>query len=278
MSDQVRNLEKIQSVIGVAYQLFEVVVEPKKLLELCYIPMGDIGNFHVGNKTVLLPIEQHEGYGRVKLDCKTFTINSVMGDKESSSPVDAITYGYPYPIVEYVTYNSMVDWENVFDAANRFIGTVRNGQFYDRNGELAGHVEAEHIKKCWSECGDRYKVPLSYRVDGCFLIFDSCHVGQVAQIKYDYLIDDEQGYPLIDENTKTAIAFYMNYTRQMRRYFQGEVPRQVMDTAEQMYSQKAAIARSRVVVNENLKAQILNIVHSYGQQGYQHNYMNPIVK
>lgn len=299
-SDQIQHLEPIESAIGVTDDLFGFVPDRAKLISLCYIPLREIGNFYTRQQVVTT----HTCEGEVKLPCKTFEISSVMASCDTGlyemngSYSEGNFLNNPHPVTEYVSKNPRVPWENIFDMQGNYIGYVENGLYYGRDRIPAGTAKTVDMRVQHASRGGLFSIPADYRVEGSCLKFwpanvDSQghyaengrfpvagpgHSGTVqcasrpeieVQVRYVTLIEDERGYPLVDEPTKTALAYYMNYTRQLARYFNQEVRQEVSSEAEQLYNRKVAQARSNLVVSENLKRKILNTLYSHNREGYQ---------
>lgn len=327
-SDQIQNLEPIESVIGVTDDLFGFLPDVAKLIGLCYIPLREIGNFHT-QRQVLTTIIRN---GEVALPCKTFEINSVMASSElTGQPLGGIGAGQvqyldnPWPSTEFVNHNTMAPWHNIFDAQGSHLGRVENGVYYDRNRVRVGTAQADSLRQVYVSQGGAFTVPVNYWVEGSCIKFTERHVpgfqgdrhahaqlpleqfahgpytpalnppanglvtsadrhdhllyssysrydNSEVQIRFETLIEDERGYPLIDEPTKTALAYYMNYTRQLAKYFNQEVRQDVANEAEQLYNRKVAQARSSLVMNENLKRKILNVLYSHNRAGHKPDY------
>ncbi len=272
---QPEKLYPILSVMSLCRDLFDLQVAKKKLLETCHIPLSEIGNYNVKVEDQVFVVKESDekDFGEIELECKTFFIQKVLADPNYVSPVmlqqSEIQYlNNPVRFVEYVTENSMVDWENIFDSSGKFVGTVRAGKFYDNTGQEVGNLEAQKLKEEKEKCGLIFTLPIPYQIKNCKIQLNKKFVGHKVRMKWEYLIDDENGLPLVDENTRTAIAFYMNYLRQMTLYFQGQAPKQVMDKAEELYQQKATFARTSASLNENMRAQITNMLMNFNNQMY----------
>lgn len=271
---QPENLESVLSVLSTTRDLFDFVPSKKKLLGTVHIPMADIGNYHVKEKDeiVLVECSDDKEHGQIPVPKKTFHIKSILADPECN--LEVIKDGQfqyinnPFVAVEYVNYNAMVDWENVFSSTGEFLGTIRGGQFYDKFGELVGTTQAQLMKNEKAKAGSVFTSPIPYKIADGFILVNKSHIGSQMRLQWEYVVDDENGFPLIDERTKTAIAFYMHYLVQMNKYFNQVVPKQVMDAAYQLYSEKASAARSSYRINENMQAKILNIMKSFQEHSY----------
>lgn len=272
IQSQPKEFEPIESVMTVASMLFGLNVKKENLLELCYIPMGEIACFHIDQCKKRFIVRD----GCIDLNCKTFYIHSVMvaSDCNISPEISIDQYNYinnPLPLTEYVSYNDMANWTNLFDKFGNYVGKTQDGKYYDKYNQLVGPAMIDEYREIHASSGGLYNVPINYRIEGKCLKFENKE-GVEVQVTYECLIDDERGYPLIDEKTKTAIAYYMNMAKQIKKYFNGEIPEAIMRSAQNMYTEKVAQARSQVKLNENMKEKILKILTSYDRSSYKADY------
>ncbi len=267
------SLYPIQSVIPFVKEEFDLMVSESSLLELSIVPIRDIGNYYTRSFVQCGKIP--EG-GKIPIPAKTFHIESVLAREYQGTQANPDRYlNNPYPIIEYVNYNALVDYENITDEFGQIIGHIKGGKYYDKFWQpLADTKRITHIEQCHQTHGRLYRFPIAYQVEGEYLVFTPPYQKEI-EIKATLAQTDPSGWPLIDEPSKIAIAYYMQLVNTRIRYYNQQVSKDMYLTARDEYQERKRAARNAdLIMNENLAQKILQILSSFNQTGVSPSYFS----
>lgn len=241
-------LYSLQAVLPMYRRLFGKEADLYDMLELAPYVLREGGGYKMGTYLTKSTVTDNE----VKLPCELDKIRSVT---------------LSYPLTYYFATPTILAQENIVSGITNTFSTQNTEDFPNRITSINSWLLDYNKNTITGSLGPLIDFKWE---DKETISFNS--TGMDVDIIYDtVLVDEEDGYPVTDDKTLTALAYYMNYVDVQKMFFQKLADGNMFNMALQLKDKHMAKARSGHGFTDNELDKIMNVMTSFNRKRYNYN-------
>jgi hypothetical protein len=235
--------------------LFGLEIAYSEVVDVAELVIEEIGNIALGGFSFTGKVCNHY----LCLPCELHTIHSVTGQvpyNNMSLNSDIIPNGPNQPIM--ITSDPAVPYTNVFDEYGNYVGRI---DALNLTSVTGGYVYNKHVM------GPPKGNYIGYQRAGNNKIKINAKEANIEVI-FETVIADEEGMPLVESKTVTAIAHYLFKGVVNRGYFKKIYDANQVTKADKDYSSWVGKARVGQIFSDNQQNDIMQAAVTHNRKMY----------